>query len=132
MAVNNPYTWGLGRRKSSVARVRIKPGAGAFIVNGKPLEMFFSTSQGQDRAKAPLVATETEGNYDIFCNVNGGGITGQSDAVRMGLARALNTLNPAWDETLRDKGLLTRDSRMKERKKYGRRGARRGFQFSKR
>ena len=132
MAVINPYTWGLGRRKSSVARVRIKPGAGAFIVNGKPLEVFFPTVQGQNRANAPLVATETVGNYDIFCNVNGGGITGQSDAIRMGLARALNTLNPAWDEVLRDQGLLTRDSRMKERKKYGRRGARRGFQFSKR
>jgi small subunit ribosomal protein S9 len=132
MAVNNPYTWGLGRRKSSVARVRIKPGAGAFLVNGKPLEEFFPTVQGQERAKAPLQATETEGSFDIFCNVNGGGITGQSDAVRMGLARALNTVNPAYDETLRDQGLLTRDSRMKERKKYGRRGARRGFQFSKR
>ena len=132
MVVNNPYTWGLGRRKSSVARVRIKPGAGAFIVNGKPLEEFFPTVQGQMRAKAPLLATETEGTFDIFCNVNGGGITGQSDAVRMGLARALNTINGAFDETLRDQGLLTRDSRMKERKKYGRRGARRGFQFSKR
>jgi small subunit ribosomal protein S9 len=132
MVVNNPYTWGLGRRKSAVARVRIKPGAGAFIVNGKPLEEFFPTVQGQMRAKAPLLATETEGTFDIFCNVNGGGITGQSDAVRMGLARALNTVNGAYDDTLRDQGLLTRDSRMKERKKYGRRGARRGFQFSKR
>ena len=132
MVVNNPYTWGLGRRKSAVARVRIKPGAGAFIVNGKPLEEFFPTVQGQMRAKAPLIATETEGTFDIFCNVNGGGITGQSDAVRMGLARALNTVNGAFDDTLRDQGLLTRDSRMKERKKYGRRGARRGFQFSKR
>ncbi len=132
MVVNNPYTWGLGRRKSAVARVRIKPGAGAFIVNGKPLEEFFPTVQGQMRAKAPLLATETEGTFDIFCNVNGGGITCQSDAVRMGLARALNTVNGAYDDTLRDQGLLTRDSRMKERKKYGRRGARRGFQFSKR
>lgn len=132
MAVINPYTWGLGRRKSSVARVRIKPGAGAFIVNGKPMEVFFPTLQTQLRAKAPLVATEVGDTYDIFCNVNGGGITGQSDAVRMGLARALNTINPSFDEILRAGGLLTRDSRMKERKKYGRRGARRGFQFSKR
>ena len=132
MVVNNPYTWGLGRRKSAVARVRIKPGAGAFIVNGKPVEVFFPTLQGQQRAQAPLHATETLGTYDIFCNVNGGGITGQADAVRMGLARALNTVNSSFDETLRDQGLLTRDSRMKERKKYGRRGARRGFQFSKR
>jgi len=132
MAVNNPYTWGLGRRKSAVARVRIKPGAGAFLVNGKPMEVFFPTLQNQLRAQAPLRATETAGSYDIFCNVNGGGVTGQADAVRMGLARALNTVNPAFDEVLRDQGLLTRDSRMKERKKYGRRGARRGFQFSKR
>ena len=132
MAVNNPYTWGLGRRKSAVARVRIKPGAGAFIVNGKPMEVFFPTLQTQLRAKAPLEATETGSTFDVFVNVNGGGITGQSDAVRMGLARALNTVNPGHDEVLRDGGLLTRDSRMKERKKYGRRGARRGFQFSKR
>ncbi len=132
MAVINPYTWGLGRRKSAVARVRIKPGAGAFIVNGKPMEVFFPTLQTQLRAKAPLEATETSATYDVFVNVNGGGITGQSDAVRMGLARALNSINPGHDEVLRHGGLLTRDSRMKERKKYGRRGARRGFQFSKR
>lgn len=132
MVVNNPYTWGLGRRKSAVARVRIKPGAGAFLVNGKPLDIFFPTLQGQLRAKGPLEATETGDTYDIFCNVNGGGITGQADAVRMGLARALNSINPNFDEVLRAGGLLTRDSRMKERKKYGRRGARRGFQFSKR
>lgn len=132
MVVNNPYTWGLGRRKSAVARVRIKPGAGAFLVNGKPLDVFFPTLQNQQRAQAPLNATETGGTFDIFCNVNGGGVTGQADAVRMGLARALNTINPSHDEVLRDQGLLTRDSRMKERKKYGRRGARRGFQFSKR
>ena len=132
MAVNNPYTWGLGRRKSSVARVRIKPGSGVFLVNGKAMKEFFPTLQNQLRAEAPLEATETSGTYDVFCNVNGGGVTGQSDAVRMGLARALNTVNPGFDEMLRDRGLLTRDSRMKERKKYGRRGARRGFQFSKR
>ncbi|MFT7670378.1 MAG: small subunit ribosomal protein S9, partial [Planctomycetota bacterium] len=126
MVVNNPYTWGLGRRKSAVARVRIKPGAGAFLVNGKPMEVFFPTLQTQLRAKAALSATETEGTYDIFCNVNGGGVTGQADAVRMGLARALNSINPSFDEVLRHEGLMTRDSRMKERKKYGRRGARRG------
>lgn len=132
MVVNNPYTWGLGRRKSAVARVRIKPGAGAFLVNGKPMEVFFPTLQTQLRAQAPLSATETAGTYDIFCNVVGGGVNGQADAVRMGLARALNKINPGFDDVLRDQGLLTRDSRMKERKKYGRRGARRGFQFSKR
>jgi small subunit ribosomal protein S9 len=132
MAVNNPYVWGLGRRKSAVARVRIKPGAGAFIVNGKPLDEFFPTLQTRTRARAPLGATEMAEKLDIFCKVQGGGITGQSDAVRMGLARALKFQNQSFDTVLRDQGLLTRDSRMKERKKYGRRGARRGFQFSKR
>ena len=132
MAVINPWTWGLGRRKSSVARVRIKSGAGGFVVNGKPMETFFPTLQMQTAATSALNATETSGNYDVFCNVNGGGVTGQSEAVSLGLARALKALNPAFHEPLSENGLLTRDSRMKERKKYGRRGARRGFQFSKR
>ena len=126
------FTWGLGRRKSSVARVRVKPGTGNFIVNGKPFDDFFCTLQGRLRGRAALVTAEAEGNYDIFCNVKGGGITGQADAVRLGLARALLKLNPALDEAFREEGLLTRDARMVERKKYGRRGARRGFQFSKR
>jgi len=132
MVVNNPYIWGLGRRKTAVARVRIKPGAGAFLVNGKPMSDFFPTLQTQQRARAPLQATETAATYDVFCKVDGGGVNGQADAVRMGLARALNSVNPAFYEALREQGLLTRDSRMKERKKYGRRGARRGFQCSKR
>lgn len=132
MAVNNPWTWGLGRRKKAVARVRIKPGAGAFIVNGKPLETFFPTIQAQRSARSPLDTLENPQTYDIFANVHGGGLTGQSDAVSLGLARALKTINPTLDEALRDHKLLTRDSREKERKKYGRRGARRGFQFSKR
>jgi len=126
------FTWGLGRRKSSVARVRIAAGTGNFLVNGKPLKDFFCTLQGRNRAKAPLVTSESEGSYDIFCNVKGGGITGQADAVRLGLARALRKINMAWDLPFREEGLLTRDARMVERKKYGRRGARRGFQFSKR
>jgi small subunit ribosomal protein S9 len=126
------FTWGLGRRKSSIARVRVTAGTGNFIVNGKPLTDFFCTLQGQKRAIAPLLTAESEGNYDIFCNVKGGGITGQADAVRLGLARALRKINMAWDLPFREEGLLTRDARMVERKKYGRRGARRGFQFSKR
>ena len=132
MVVNNPYTWGLGRRKTAVARVRIKSGAGAFIVNGKPVEAVFPVLEHRERAQLPLNATATSGTLDVFVNVNGGGVHGQADAVRMGLARALKETNPGFDEVLRDGGLLTRDSRMKERKKYGRRGARRGFQFSKR
>jgi small subunit ribosomal protein S9 len=129
---SRPYIWGLGRRKKAIARVRIKPGPGAFIVNGRPIDEFFLTLQVRTRAQAPLYATGTDGSYDVFCQVQGGGPTGQADAVRMGLARALKVSNPAFDDPLRANGLLTRDSRMKERKKYGRRGARRGFQFSKR
>ena len=129
---NTQYIWGLGRRKTAVARVRIKPGAGAFLVNGRPLNEFFPVLQWQLRATAPLRATATSEQYDVFCRVDGGGPHGQSDAVRMGLARALKSATPSADATLRAEGLLTRDSRMKERKKYGRRGARRGFQFSKR
>jgi small subunit ribosomal protein S9 len=132
MAVINPWTWGLGRRKSSIARVRIKSGAGGFVVNGKPMETFFPTLQMQTACSSALNATETAGNYDVFVNVKGGGVTGQSEAVSLGLARALKALNPAFHEVLSEASLLTRDSRMKERKKYGRRGARRGFQFSKR
>ena len=130
--VTSNFIWGLGRRKSAVARVRIRPGAGGFIVNGKPMDEFFRTVQAQAQVVRPLDATETRNNFDIFVNVQGGGLTGQSEAVMLGLARALKTANPAHDDVLRENGLLTRDGRMKERKKYGRRGARRGFQFSKR
>jgi small subunit ribosomal protein S9 len=124
--------WGLGRRKSAVARVRLVSGAGGFQVNGRPMREFFKTLQQQNSALAPLKATENEQSYDVFVNVAGGGPTGQAGAVMLGLARALKKVNPALDGVLRERGLLTRDSRMKERKKYGRRGARRGFQFSKR
>ena len=132
MAVINPWTWGLGRRKSAIARVRLKPGAGGFVVNGKPLDDYFVTIQTRQRARQPLETAESVDQYDIFCNVNGGGPSGQAEAVSLGIARALKTINPTTFEMLREQGLLTRDSRMKERKKYGRRGARRGFQFSKR
>ena len=123
---------GLGRRKSAVARVRIQPGAGGFLVNGRPVDEFFRTIQSQKRVRAPLQVTETAQGYDISVNVQGGGPAGQADAVVLGIARALKKINPGFDDVLRANGLLTRDSRMKERKKYGRRGARRGFQFSKR
>ena len=132
MAVNNPWTWGLGRRKKSIARVRLKAGSGGFIVNGRSLEEFFPTLQAALAARSPLVATESETTYDVFCNVSGGGLTGQSEAVSLGISRALKTINPATFDVLRENGLLTRDARAKERKKYGRRGARRGLQFSKR
>ena len=102
------------------------------MINGRPVAEYFLTLQAQRAAEASLVATESTGTYDVFVRVNGGGITGQSEAISMGIARALRTVNPATFDTLREGGLLTRDSRSKERKKYGRRGARRGFQFSKR
>jgi len=132
MAVKNPWTWGLGRRKTATARVRIKTGAGGFVVNGRPADQYFPTVQTFRRARQPLMTTDSLAQYDVFVNVAGGGVAGQSEAVAMGLARALKTINPATFDALRQHGLLTRDSRMKERKKYGRRGARRGFQFSKR
>jgi small subunit ribosomal protein S9 len=128
----SPFTLGLGRRKSAVARVRIQSGAGGFIVNGRDMKQFYPTLAMQVRAAAPLVATSTAEQYDVIVAVQGGGPVGQAEAVTLGLARALKKLNPSFDAVLREQGLLTRDSRMKERKKYGRRGARRGFQFSKR
>jgi small subunit ribosomal protein S9 len=129
---NTILSWGLGRRKSSVARVRLLAGPGGFVINGRTVDTFFTTIENQRRAQSPLGAAQIEARYDVHVNVQGGGPTGQADAVRLGLARALNKLHPDQDKVLRDLGLLTRDSRMKERKKYGRRGARRGFQFSKR
>jgi len=132
MTVINPYTWGLGRRKSAVARVRLKSGSGQFQVNGKTLAEYFTTLRDLQLAKAPLSLLETPDIYDIWVRVEGGGPHGQAGAVQLGVARALKEINPVMFEQLRENGLLTRDSRMKERKKPGRRGARRGFQFSKR
>lgn len=132
MSTSTQFTWGLGRRKTAKARVRVKPGAGGFVVNDKEMKVFFPTLEMQRQALAPLKATGTEGQYDILCTCDGGGPQGQAEAVTLGLARALRKINPGFDGVLREQGLMTRDSRMKERKKYGRRGARRGFQFSKR
>lgn len=132
MAVINPYIWGTGRRKTSTARVRIKPGTGKFLVNGKEFDAFFVTEDTRRAAVQPLVVTETRNNFDIWANVAGGGITGQAGAVSLGIARALRRDNENFDRTLRDNGLLTRDSREVERKKYGRHKARRSTQFSKR
>lgn len=132
MSVNNPWTWGLGRRKSAVARVRLKTGSGNFVVNQKPVDEFFVTLRDQNRAKAPLGLLEESTRYDVHVQVEGGGPHGQAGAVQLGLARALKEINPVLFEGLRENGFLTRDGRMKERKKPGRRGARRGFQFSKR
>ena len=126
------FFWGTGRRKTSIARVRIRPGTGKFEVNKKPIEKYFTEEKDRIDATAPLKSTGTFGKIDVFVNVNGGGITGQAGAIILGIARALKLANAEYDDALRAGGYLTRDSRMKERKKYGRRGARRSFQFSKR
>ena len=123
---------GTGRRKSSVARVRVRPGSGKITVNSKPLDEYFVNEQHQNLVAATLAAVEHADKVDVLVRVSGGGMTGQSGAVRMGLARALLSFDESLHEVLREGGYLTRDSRMKERKKPGLRGARRGVQFSKR
>lgn len=123
---------GTGRRKSSVARVRIRPGTGKILINKRPMEEFFPTEQQYQSVLAPLVATEKRSDVDIIIRVHGGGFSGQADACKLGIARALKVFEPELEEALRGGGLLTRDSRMKERKKPGLRGARKGTQFSKR
>jgi small subunit ribosomal protein S9 len=124
--------YGTGRRKSSVARVRLVPGDGKVIVNGRDIEQFFNLETLRAIVKQPLVETETEGSYDVFVNVNGGGYTGQAGAIRHGVARALLKVDPDFRIPLKRAGYLTRDPRMKERKKYGLKKARRAPQFSKR
>ena len=130
--VNDPYVWGTGRRKTSVARVRLKTGTGQFQVNGKPVTEFFTTPGTRLQAQQALQVTEAAGKYDVWAQVEGGGITGQAGAVSLGVARALKTDGPDYEPALREHGLLTRDPRMIERKKYGLRKARRATQFSKR
>ncbi len=132
MAVVNPYVWGTGRRKRSVARVRIKSGTGQYVVNGRPIAEFFTTPDTRRSAQMPLQVTEMAKTYDVWVNVDGGGVIGQADAASLGLARALKSDNAALEPLLRQHGLLTRDSRKIERKKYGLHGARRSTQFSKR
>lgn len=126
------YCWGTGRRKCSVARVRIRPGNGKVEINNKAVDAYFAALRDQRDAVAPLEITKTNSMYDVFVNVKGGGTTGQAGAIKMGLARALSAADPDLFSALRGSGCLTRDSRMVERKKYGQRGARRRFQFSKR
>ena len=123
---------GTGRRKSSVARVRVRPGNGTITVNRKPMSDYFVNDQHQAAIVATLSAVEKSDQVDVLVRVSGGGMTCQSGAVRMGLARALVSMDESLHELLREGGFLTRDSRMKERKKPGLRGARRGVQFSKR
>jgi small subunit ribosomal protein S9 len=126
------FIWGVGRRKSAVARVRIAPGTGKIEVNGRELNDYFTNERDRKAIFGPLEVTNTGGKMDIFVNATGGGPTGQAGAIVMGLGRALAKYDQALEAPLRGGSFLTRDSRMKERKKYGQRGARRRFQFSKR
>lgn len=123
---------GTGRRKSSVARVRLRPGRGRILINERPLEDYFPRQQQQAAVLAPLEETGKRGEVDVVIRVHGGGFTGQADACKLGIARALKQFDSEAEPTLRESGLLTRDGRAKERKKYGLHGARRGTQFSKR
>ena len=125
--------YGTGRRKSSVARVRLVPGKGNIVINKKSIDEYFGLETLKVIVKQPLAATETLGKFDVICNVQGGGFTGQAGAIRHGVARALLKVDEeAYRSTLKTAGYLTRDPRMKERKKYGLKGARRAPQFSKR
>ncbi len=124
--------YGTGRRKSSVARVRLLPGTGKITVNGKDLEDYFGLELVKREVRRPLIITGTEGKYDVVARVQGGGTTGQSGALRHGLSRALIQADPELRATLKKAGFLTRDPRMKERKKYGLKKARKASQFSKR
>ena len=126
------YVWGTGRRKTSIARVRMKSGNGQISINGRDLDSYFTEEKDRRAARSPLKATKTLTKYDIFANVRGGGHTGQADAVLLGIARALAKVDEGNVPPLRELHLLTRDSREKERKKYGRKKARKSFQFSKR
>ena len=124
--------YGTGRRKTSTARVFLRPGAGTLTINRRKFEEFFPTEALRTQIKTPLVLTETGDKFDILATVAGGGISGQAGAVRLGIARALVEYNLELRKALKAEGLLTRDARAKERKKYGMAGARKRFQFSKR
>ena len=127
-----PLVQATGRRKSSIARVRLYPGTGEITLNGRSLESYFPHAALRQRVMEPLRTVEVEGQYDIVAQLEGGGTTGQSDALRLGIARALIEIDPEHRPTLKKGGMLTRDSRRVERKKYGLRKARRAPQFTKR
>ena len=124
--------YGTGRRKSAIARVFLRPGSGNFQVNGKGLEVYFVTEQQRVSAVRPLALTELTSSFDVVTTVRGGGVSAQADAVKMGISRALLEFNAELRKQLKSEGLLSRDARQKERKKYGQKGARKRFQFSKR
>ncbi len=121
-----------GKRKTSIARVWMKSGTGEITINKRPMEIFFGRETSKMVVRQPLELTDNVGKYDIFINVAGGGISGQAGAIKHGITKALLEINPELRATLKSAGFITRDSRIKERKKYGRAGARKSFQFSKR
>lgn len=132
MTVQSKDILGTGRRKEAIARVRVRPGEGKILINDRPYDAYFPVEQQRASLLAPLEQTGKRNEFDIVIRVNGGGPRGQADACKLGIARALKKMDESLTPGLRDTGMLTRDSRMKERKKYGLRGARRGTQFSKR
>ena len=129
---SKPYYYGTGRRKHSVARVRMYPGTGKITINGRDIDEYFGLETLKLIVRQPMEITNTLGRFDIVCTVAGGGVSGQAGALRHGIARALLSVDPAYRTILKQAGFLTRDPRMKERKKYGLKAARRAPQFSKR
>ena len=124
--------YGTGRRKTAIARVYLRPGNGDFKVNGKAFEEYFVTPAQRASAKSPLVSTDTAATFNVLARVTGGGVNGQADAVKLGITRALMLFNAELRKGLKSAGMVTRDPRAKERKKYGQKGARKRFQYSKR
>jgi small subunit ribosomal protein S9 len=124
--------YGTGRRKTAVARVFLRPGSGDFKVNGRAFEQYFVTESQRSSAKQPLLSTESAATFNVIATVSGGGVNGQADAVKLGVARALMEFNAELRKKLKSEGMISRDARGKERKKYGQKGARKRFQFSKR
>jgi len=124
--------YGTGRRKTSVARVYLRPCSGDYKVNGRPFNEYFVTEAQRSSARQPLLSTDTAATFNVVARVSGGGVNGQADAMKLGIARALMQFNAELRKKLKTEGMVTRDSRGKERKKYGQKGARKRFQFSKR
>jgi len=124
--------YGTGRRKSAIARVYLRPGSGEFKINGRAFEQYFVTESQRASARQPLISTETASTFNVVARVTGGGVNGQADAVKLGIARALMLFNAELRKKLKAEGMVSRDSRAKERKKYGQKGARKRFQYSKR
>jgi small subunit ribosomal protein S9 len=124
--------YGTGRRKSAIARVYLRPGSGEFKINGRAFEQYFVTPSQRASARQPLISTDTAATFNVLARVSGGGVNGQADAVKLGIARALMVFNIELRKKLKAEGMVSRDDRAKERKKYGQKGARKRFQYSKR